>query len=433
MDRNGSVSNSADSSDSVRGGDCPEFHTTDPVKYHLNQARLLLRSPSNWLLGLFLFASHDPGPCSAGEVITHPYCGITMITRIENVPRNLIMHIAQVNLEAPGIEFKLTAPNGPRDTIRQTTLDFLNQEHAQLAINAHFYLPFGTPELEANLAGFAASAGVVYSAFENQPLGDGYTDQSYAIVPFAPALNIDRFNHPSIIHRDPSYPDNRHVLEPVTLWTALAGSGQIITDGIKTIPSYTGVPGGLNPLNSYSDTNSWYQLLRARTVIGITRDKTTLVLFTVDESAGNAGMTVEEVADLLIEEYQIYDALNLDGDGSTTMAMEDPVTHSGRIVNSSSDNELGRAVGSNLAVLARKNIEPAVRLSINATATNTIILSWRGSDNHWKAQRSSKVDPAFWQDVDALPEPAGDRMQFVLPIESSAGFLRVMQNIPRMN
>jgi hypothetical protein len=384
-------------------------------------------------VGLCLIAISGVGPCRASESISHPFCGITLITRTENIPRNTIMHIARIDLGAPDIEFKLTAPSGSRDTLRQTTLDFLNQEHAQLAINAHFYLPFGTPETTANLAGFAASAGLIYSGFENQPLGDGYIDQSYAIVPFAPALNIDPFNHPSIIHRDPSFPDNNHVLEPVTLWTALAGSAQIITDGRKTIPSYTGAPGGLNPLNFYSDTNSWYQSLRARTVIGITRDKLTLVLFTVDESGGSWGMTVEEAADLLIEDYQIDNALNLDGDGSTTMAMEDPSTHSGRMVNYSSDNEAGRAVGSNLAVFARKNGVPAFRLSINTTATNTVILSWRGSDSRWKAQRCSKLSPELWRDIDALPGQAGDRMQFVLPIEDSVGFLRIMQSVPQIN
>jgi hypothetical protein len=403
------------------------------LNYRTTPVWLRLRTSPNWLLGFCLLAINGFDPCRASESISHPFSGITLITRTENNPRNTIMHIARIDLGAPDIEFKLTAPSGSRDTLRQTTLDFLNQEHAQLAMNVHFYLPFGTPETTANLAGFAASAGLIYSGFENQPLGDGYTNQSYAIVPFAPALNIDPFNHPSVIHRDPSFPDNIHVLEPVTLWTALAGSAQIITDGRKTIPTYTGAPGGLNPLNFYSDTNSWYQSIRARTAIGITRDKLTMLLFTVDETEGSSGMTVEEVADLLIKDYQIENALNLDGDGSTTMAMEDPITHSGRIVNYSSDNEVGRAVGSNLAVFARKDGERALRLSISTTATNTVIVSWRGSDSRWKAQKSSKLSPGLWRDIDVLPGQFGDRMQFVLPIEDSAEFLRVMQSVPQIN
>jgi exopolysaccharide biosynthesis protein len=64
-------------------------------------------------------------------------------------------------------------------------------------------------------------------------------------------------------------------------------------------------------------------------------------------------MQVGEVADLLIRDYRVYNALNLDGGGSTSMAMEIPMTHQGAMVNKSSDTPDGRAVGSSLAVFAR--------------------------------------------------------------------------------
>ena len=62
--------------------------------------------------------------------------------------------------------------------------------------------------------------------------------QNYAIMADSPAVNIDPANFASIVHRDPAFPDGKHVLEPVTLWNALSGSGQIITNGVKTIPCY---------------------------------------------------------------------------------------------------------------------------------------------------------------------------------------------------
>src|SRR5205823_9123546 len=137
----------------------------------------------------------------------------------------------------------------------------------------------------------------------------------------------------------------------------LSGSAQIITNGSKTIPQYldathpTGLltPGG--PA-SYSNSNSWYSLTNARTVIGLSQDNRTLFLFTVDNAGGSRGMTVGEIADLLIHDYGVYNALNLDGGGSTTMAMQDLATGLGRIVNASSDNPNGRSVGSNFAVFA---------------------------------------------------------------------------------
>jgi hypothetical protein len=38
------------------------------------------------------------------------------------------------------------------------------------------------------------------------------------------------------------------------------------------------------------------------------------------------------MADLLIREYRVYNALNLDGGCSTSLAMENPVTHAGELV-----------------------------------------------------------------------------------------------------
>ena len=104
-------------------------------------------------------------------------------------------------------------------------------------------------------------------------------------------------------------------------------------------------PGGPN---AYSNDKSWYAQINARSAIGISKDGRTLVLFTVDARGGSAGMRVGEVADVLIQDYGVYQALNLDGGGSTTLAID------GRIVNASSDNPKGRSVGSSLAVFAAR-------------------------------------------------------------------------------
>ena len=284
------------------------------------------------------------------QSVEHPFAGITSITRTETVPRKVSIHIIAVDLTVPGIRFKLTPPGGSLETVRQTTLDFLKQEHAQIAINAHFFLPFPSKNPEARLVGFAASNGKIYSAFEAPR-------QSYAIVRNAPAINLDPSNHASLVHKDTRFADGKHVREKVTVWNAVAGSAQIITDAIKTIPTYKGsedqggllTPGGPG---KYSNVNSWYDALRARSAIGVSRNGTVLYLFTVDAAGGSLGMKVGEVADLLIRDYGVYNALNLDGGGSTTLAMENPNTHIGAIVNVSSDNPNGRSVGSNLAVFA---------------------------------------------------------------------------------
>ncbi len=222
--------------------------------------------------------------------------------------------------------------------MRQTTLDFLDAEHAQLAINAHYFVPFPSTDLNADLVGLAASDGNIYSKFESP-------QQSYAIVANAPALNLDRKNHSSIVHND--------AREMKKLWTTVAGSAQIVTNGLKTIPNYKDAahPGGLltpgGPGNAkYSNQNSWYEEKRPRTTIGLSRNRKTLYIVITRNT------TVGEAADVLIAEGA-YNALNLDGGGSTTLVIEDPATHTGRLVNMPTEAPAaGRIVASSLAVFA---------------------------------------------------------------------------------
>lgn len=275
-------------------------------------------------------------PLHAERRATHPYLGITLIDRTESSPRAVHMHVVQIDLTAPGLRFKLSPPAGPREVVRQTTLDFLTQEHAQLAVNAHYFPPFPSADRDAWVIGIAASDGRVYSTFESP-------EQDYALVADAPGVNIDPANQASIVHRDPRRPDGRHVAEPVTLWTTFAGSAQIVTGGAASIPDL-----------------AWYRAVQARTAVGLSRDRRTLTLFTVDKRGAGEGMQVGEVADVLRRDYGVWDALNLDGGGSSTLALEDPVTHVRSLVNASSDTDpaAGRAVGSSLAVFARPIPEP---------------------------------------------------------------------------
>ena len=198
------------------------------------------------------------------------------------------MHVAQIDLQAPGIRFKVSPPGGDREVMRQSTLDFLKQQRAQLAINGHFFLPFPSGDQTAWVIGLGASEGRVFSAFE-------IPEQSYALVAFAPALNIDRDNHASIVHYDPSHFRMAGTCEKrCTLWNVVAGSSQIVTGGAATIPAYRDDnhfdaeldPGGPN---NYSNAKAWADATTARTAIGLSRDRRTLTLFTVDVRGGSEG------------------------------------------------------------------------------------------------------------------------------------------------
>lgn len=288
------------------------------------------------------------GPVQIGARL---YRGVTYVDRVDTEPRTVHLHVVQVDLSESGIRLKLSGPGGRREVVRQTTLDFLQQEGAQVAINVHYFLPWPSTDPEAEVIGIAVSEGRVFSVFE-APL------QNYALVTRAPGLNIDARNLATIVRADPNDSTGRSILGDSTLWTTVAGSAQIVTDGVVTIPRYRDLTQPDGQLEAggprqYSRENSWYDVVNARTAIGLSRDARTLTLFTVDGAADRAGLRVGEVAMLLAGEFGVWNALNLDGGGSTSMAVVDPTTGVARLVTTSVDGPAGRAVGTNLAVFAR--------------------------------------------------------------------------------
>ena len=83
---------------------------------------------------------------------------------------------------------------------------------------------------------------------------------------------------------------------------AISGGAMLVENG-KVPNSFTSMIWGTNP----------------RTAVGLSKDGNTLYLVTVDGRQNSSiGMTQTEFAELLVEKG-IYNALNLDGGGSTTM------------------------------------------------------------------------------------------------------------------
>lgn len=406
---------------------CPLFQTLSATGRAFSATRRAFHRLARLALAALALAA--PFITHADREITHPYQGITWVIHSESKPRPVLMRYALIDLQTPGLRFKLTPPRGPMDTLRQSTLGFLREQSAQLAINCHFYVPYTTAELEANLVGFAASGGVVVSPFENQPVGKAFPDQSYAILPFSPALNLDPQNRPSIVHFNPNSPDspkNRPFLEPITPWNTVSGSAQIVTDGLKTIPRYSGPPRGLKPLNGYSDANSWYDSPRARTTIGFTSNTLQMVWFTVDQGIESGGMTVGEVADFLIQELNIHQALNLDGGPSTSIALQDPLTGVRRLMNRPPGGTEGPALGSNLCLFAPDIPEPDRLLKIEWRASQ-VFLSWPQSPRHWRVEESNDLSRGQWQPLTTIPMSKDQRFEVQLRPQSAPTFYRLSE------
>jgi hypothetical protein len=272
----------------------------------------------------------------AAERISKPFLGVTIREITFDQPRSLVIRVAEIDLKNKDISFLVTPGNGdpngdePGDpngeTTRQTTLQFLIDQNAQLAINATF---FGMDKIGTDNVGLVVSRGEHVSPFR----GDW------------PAINIDKKNRATIVRGED---DTFNITKPknkVELYNAVAGSDQIVTDG--------------KSLDDQPD-REFFTTAHPRTAIGITKDHK-LLLVTVDgRQPGFAeGIPLDELAQLMIELGAVQ-ALNLDGGGSTTLAIADPDP---RVLNfpSSKDNEGNYGVlrqnGTSIAVFAKPNPE----------------------------------------------------------------------------
>jgi hypothetical protein len=293
------------------------------------------RRRTTFLLILAL-ASSATGISRAAETLTFPFFGVSHIDRTETSPRPLRIHAIKIDLTDPAISFLVTPQNGPRDTLIQTTRQFLSAQSAQLAINAHFFTPFpddgtGTTWL-ISLAASAATSGPnghAYAPFERN-LGGAYQND-------LPAMNIGADNTATLVYQAAGDATGYATDPPVTLHNAVSGNEQLLDNGVIV-----------------SGTTVFDNTLNPRTAIGIAPGNT-LVLLTVDgrQPGVSEGVTTAELADLLHSGYGVTDAINLDGGGSTTLAMADPTPRLVNVpvgVNNLPYSE--RLVGSSLAVFA---------------------------------------------------------------------------------
>ena len=282
---------------------------------------------------VIFFALLLVGPAlHAEEQITRPFVGVTVREVGFDQPHPLQICVAEIDLTAKGVSFLVTPGNGdpngntPGDpngeTTRQTTLELLKEHNAQLAINATF---FGMKDLDTDNIGLVVSGGEPVSPFR----GDW------------PAINIDSDNRVAIVRGEH---DTYRVTSPcqgVTLYNAVAGSDQIVTDGKLT-----------------TNERQFSTAAHPRTAIGYTAGHR-LILVTVDgrQPGVSEGISLSGLAKLMLE-LGCVQALNLDGGGSTTMAIADPEP---RVLNTpSGKNKAGeygvlRKNGTGLAVFARPN------------------------------------------------------------------------------
>ena len=118
----------------------------------------------------------------------------------------------------------------------------------------------------------------------------------------------------------------------------VGGAGRILRNGRVAIEEDT-VAEGLKP--------AFLTARHPRTFVGINRDTTVMVLCTVDgRQTSSVGMNFQEMSEFLLK-IDAWDAINLDGGGSTTMVVN------GGVVNTPSDSTGERGVANSVQLLLR--------------------------------------------------------------------------------
>jgi hypothetical protein len=273
--------------------------------------------------GYYFWYNHRPIPANTQQTL---FEGITYTRESRSTPRPLVIHVATVDLNTPGIAFLVTPPqpNGGRQLRARTTSTFLTEFGLQLAINGDFFSPFwsnspfdygphaGEP---VDIYGFASSKGQVYST------GD---PAKY------PTLYISL--------------DNRAQFgTPMgEIYNAISGNVIFIEQGKVTDGAYR---------------EAYHIDPHPRTAVGLTKDGRTLIIVVVDGRQPNysEGISLAELAEIMIK-YGVETALNLDGGGSSALIIQGQ--NGGSLaLNSPIDNRIPgreRVVGNHLGIFARK-------------------------------------------------------------------------------
>ena len=199
------------------------------------------------------------------------------------------VYAARIDMREKGVALRTTPPNADfafdtRETTRQTTAGFLEAaDGVKIAVNANFYSPFNAQTIaapgDANLCGLAVCDGVVESKPEKGfPSFIQTKDGKLAIRNVDPEESLDDIRL--------AVSGNMIVLK----------GGDVVPQGDKAV--------------------------HPRTAVGYSADQRYLYLIAIDgrQKEYSVGATYEDVGRAL-KLCGAWDGLNLDGGGSTTMAV----------------------------------------------------------------------------------------------------------------
>jgi hypothetical protein len=238
-------------------------------------------------------------------------------------PRRIF--VVNVNLTDPRVQIRVSRAGpdpdgpGPFETTLQTPTKIADREQFDIVVNGDFFGAKNVKDAEG------VKSGYVKGLWANV-LGPDVTDgELWGPAEHArPALIVRKGNHVSIATiKDP----------PSDALQVIAGSDIILQNG-----------------NNIAKTEGSFAKTRhPRTCVGIADGGKRLVLVVVDgRRKDRVGMQLTELADFM-KSQGCTDALNLDGGGSSELALRDPKTGKLQVMNSPSDLR-ERAVASVLGI-----------------------------------------------------------------------------------
>ena len=312
-----------------------------------------------------------------------PFVGVTHYRVVQPfdepkiaLPRPLVIHLVEVDPDAPGVSFVATPDNdeAPGPFTRRTVTDFAEAAGVAVAVNANFFTrddPSGAayPERGSDAIGLAMAHGVLIARPHPR------LDDSLVL------LEGDRVE---IIEGDDVPGDAVH---------AVSGNQRLVRNGEVDTPDdrFTRTP---NP----------------RTAVGIDRDTGRVWLAVVDgrQADYSEGLRTDELARVLIA-FGVEDAINLDGGGSSALVFADRPDGGLRTVNSPSDAATPRAPGrergvaNHLGVHARPNPDYTRIPNAARPPHRNVDLDWPQSGH----ARYSEADADDLSDANREPTPVG--------------------------
>lgn len=245
-----------------------------------------------------------PTVASAADTWTAPYDGVRRLLRTTTTPWRI--HALVVDLTVPGVRFESTATAQRK----RTPSAFAKLVTSQAAINADFF-----SYTDYSTSGLAAGAAVAWTDTKD-------TNGSGTFAFDKDATRVEITNPTAIVPFDKTW-----------MRGVVSGHPMIVSDGV-TQPNGTG---------------SLCTARHPRTAVGVAKDSKTVYMVVVDgRSTTSVGMTCAELGAQL-KGLGAWDALNLDGGGSSAMY----VTGVGIVSKPSDGSE--RVVANHLALFAPKS------------------------------------------------------------------------------